>query len=373
MLWPMCAKPGGTSQLVSDANDPPELGLDSFARPDPPSPHGSLLRTFPWFYDSPRTAACVSLGLGIILVVGAEFCASIALPIDYHRKPFEARLPYAFGASLPLLYVLVSVHASGVRRDFEALTPWLPSTSASAEAMAELLVGRRRIVVAFIGLSALGAVVLQEANTQRWSRFLVGNWNAFDVWSAAMVSCFLILAYQSYAIVISSALVLRRVGGELVEFNPFDTRVARPFVRFILRIVLLFIVLPLVGFSVQAALVPGAHWTYITIVAINVVFAAVCVLVPIQTLSGRIQRWKEAELERLEQAIAEEPPMVDDHGAGAGPDLMELLAYRNEVNALHAMPFDRPALATFVLYGLLPPLSWAAAAVVERLVDRALG
>ncbi|MCZ6783588.1 MAG: hypothetical protein O7G30_09800, partial [Proteobacteria bacterium] len=53
--------------------------------------------------------------------------------------------------------------------------------------------------------------------------------------------------------------------------------------------------------------------------------------------------------------------------------LSDLLAYRAYVESLREWPFDTSTLVRFALYTLIPVGSWLGGALVERVVDAALG
>jgi len=54
-------------------------------------------------------------------------------------------------------------------------------------------------------------------------------------------------------------------------------------------------------------------------------------------------------------------------------ELLQLLAYRREIEKVSDFPFTASHAGRLMLYLLLPPASWVAAALAERVVDGLLG
>jgi hypothetical protein len=85
---------------------------------------------------------------------------------------------------------------------------------------------------------------------------------------------------------------------------------------------------------------------------------------------------KRAELQRVDDAIRGSeaaahalhlPAKFRDAG------LADLIAYRGLIDAVHEWPYDTSTLRRFALYMFIPLLSWAAAAIVERVINQWLG
>ena len=53
--------------------------------------------------------------------------------------------------------------------------------------------------------------------------------------------------------------------------------------------------------------------------------------------------------------------------------LEPLLQARDRINALHTWPLDFSIWSRLFFYGLIPPLAWLAAALVEIVVERVIG
>ena len=63
-----------------------------------------------------------------------------------------------------------------------------------------------------------------------------------------------------------------------------------------------------------------------------------------------------------------EPGEVDLESADIDT-LSPLLAYRREITQLSTWPFTMGSMTTLAFYLIIPPLTWAGAALIENLVD----
>lgn len=92
---------------------------------------------------------------------------------------------------------------------------------------------------------------------------------------------------------------------------------------------------------------------------------------PIVPVHRAIAAAKRAELARLDQDVAR----LGGHADVRGPALdrlVPLLAYRREIEAAREWPFDTSVTGRLVFYLVIPPFTWVAAALIERIVDVAL-
>jgi hypothetical protein len=319
---------------------------------------------------SPLWAGC---SIAAFFVIGSVAAWELASPIDYERQTFERRLPFVMGLSVPILFWLVRRLVRGAERDFDALRRRMKAAAPQVEGARRSLglQARGPFWTAMI-TGALFAALIQQVNVQRWSRFASGDWNLFDAFSAPMVVATVLLLAQGLAVVFSTARSLGRAAGELLDVRLFDSELGRPLVRFGLRTVLMFVVLPMILFSIQMALRASVTSTIALAFAVNLVVSAAAMLLPVWHLRGRIREAKRQERARIECAVhgdraaLEASPMAQQLRHLALP---ELLAYRREVDAVREWPFDTPVMARLGLYVVLPPASWVAAALVERSVD----
>ena len=103
--------------------------------------------------------------------------------------------------------------------------------------------------------------------------------------------------------------------------------------------------------------------------------AAFFLLWPITPLHRRNQVERDAQLAALDAKLDE---TLHGDGRTASEDgaigrLETLLAHRDRIARVRTWPLSTGLLSRVFLYLVIPPLAWAAAAVVERFVDRLLG
>lgn len=172
---------------------------------------------------------------------------------------------------------------------------------------------------------------------------------------------------------IQQARLFARLGAQNVKISLLNTRKLLPFARIsiysslaIIGAVALF---PLIGFESgmnQLEILPGAIATVGPLVAIFIV--------PIWPIHRRLRSMKEQELLRLNSRIE----ACAEEGGGSGTDiqtmerLTPLLQYRREIAHVSTWPFDFGNIARLVLYLVIPPMTWVAAALIENVVDSLL-
>ncbi len=105
----------------------------------------------------------------------------------------------------------------------------------------------------------------------------------------------------------------------------------------------------------------------------GVVAALAGLFLPVWALRERIQAEKAKEAAWCHQRIPEARAALRESKPGAGQDLAGLLMYSKEVNEVHAWPIAPGGFVRFSLFLLIPLGSWGGGALVERLVDSALG
>jgi hypothetical protein len=92
---------------------------------------------------------------------------------------------------------------------------------------------------------------------------------------------------------------------------------------------------------------------------------------PIVSVHRTIAAAKRAELERLDGMVAKISQQEGDEGRRVA-QLVPVLAYRQEVERAREWPFDTSVTSRLGFYLVIPPLTWVASAVVERLLEGAL-
>jgi hypothetical protein len=86
----------------------------------------------------------------------------------------------------------------------------------------------------------------------------------------------------------------------------------------------------------------------------------------------RIGQAKAAELEWVEAKLQQQRAVLKGGENRTSGDLSDLAAYRDLVRSVRDWPVSTSSYVRFALYLTIPVVSWAAAAIVERLVDALL-
>lgn len=122
------------------------------------------------------------------------------------------------------------------------------------------------------------------------------------------------------------------------------------------------------GEAPWAAVVPGA---LASVLSIGALF-----LIPLNGLRLRVAEFKAGQIAAVQQAIASLGPMRSD-----GPrdiernrarELALLLSLRRELQQISPWPVGTDVIMRVLLYGIIPPLTWIAAAMVEFSLENLL-
>ena len=93
-------------------------------------------------------------------------------------------------------------------------------------------------------------------------------------------------------------------------------------------------------------------------------------LLPMRGVHARIRQAKTDELAWVDERILDQRTTLKTDGSAKAPgELADLAAYRKLVEGIRDWPIGSSSYARFALYLLIPILSWAAAALVERFVN----
>ena len=168
---------------------------------------------------------------------------------------------------------------------------------------------------------------------------------------------------------------LARLGREHAVVDVLDQRPLTPFARRGVQAALV----PILLISIFSLLfVSGSAGEAVPFTQVFVVsIAAISLLLPVHGVHLRLAEQKQERLARLAEAIrvCEEPVLAARPGEAAGPaaHLQTLLALRAQLEIARVWPWDVPTLARFALYLAIGLGSWLGGALVERVVDLALG
>jgi len=320
----------------------------------------------------PVPAAWVGAGL-----VAVSWAVTALLGFDFTEARFEARVPYVLGATIGYLVAVTPYSIRKAQEDLDGLRPlwkgdeedfavvreglaWLPPRAAAATIVAALAV----------------VLVIQESTFGRLSRLFGSGWTVLDGWMVALGVGLWTILLPAAVLAVRNALALRRIGRDRIAVAVWDVARATPLARFGLRAVLIWLVAPLasVAVSIAARSTVGPITTALWLG--SAAAAVFCLIVPVSGLRKRIRQRKDAELERIAQALSGTPGAMEGSELGdeADPlDRLRLLQWRRELEAAREWAFDAPVLRRFALFVALPFLSWVAAALVERSLDVVLG
>lgn len=172
------------------------------------------------------------------------------------------------------------------------------------------------------------------------------------------------------SMLLQQAMLFSRLGGGHARVALLDSRRLRPFARVsissslaVIGALALFPLINLEGGLNLAESLPGV----IAILGPLVIMF----IIPVWPVHRRLARLKDRELARLQDTIvASLEGTADNSGKPADIDtLLPLLQYRREIAQLSTWPFDMGNITIFAFYLIIPPLTWAGAALIENLVD----
>ena len=172
------------------------------------------------------------------------------------------------------------------------------------------------------------------------------------------------------SMLIQQAILFARLGAYHVKLTLLNTRKLLPFGRVSISASLAIIgalaLFPLIGIESGMKLMeilPGAIATLVPLLAMFIV--------PVWPIHRRLVALKEQQLASLNERI--------ENCLGTGDcffpeskvleELAPLLGYRREIVQVSTWPFDGGNVTRLLFYMIIPPLTWAGAALIENLVD----
>ena len=290
--------------------------------------------------------------------------------------PLSVALSIGFGVVFPSL-VLRSAWAN-----FRRLRPVLEGTEADLhQASAELgnvARGPLRLGVALgIGSVVLADLAILDSLSTEFQRTPSLAWVAFVILQDVVLTGIVI---RNFVLLTQVARKFSQIGEQRVRVDLINPGAMAPFARFGLRLALVVFVafalgLPLSG-PLERSSDRGIIAVFIVLMSIPFFMGIAALMLPVRGLRRAIGRAKLAELERVRAEISRERDgALANDGEGkttATQRLPGLLAYEERIERVREWPFDFPARLRFGLYVLIPPMSWVAAALVERFLGLAL-
>lgn len=157
--------------------------------------------------------------------------------------------------------------------------------------------------------------------------------------------------------------------GKKVEFSIFEQSRLEPFAR----VGMLDVAIAMGAMAIATLQSIDAHFrfgNYVSALLVAIPVATALLVTPMWTLHIRLKARKNELLADVMDQIAAAP---EQGSAQEMAQLEILLRRRDRVRELHTWPLDFSIWSRLFFYGLIPPLAWLGAALVEVLVERMIG
>ncbi len=172
------------------------------------------------------------------------------------------------------------------------------------------------------------------------------------------------------SMLVQQALVFARLGAHHVRVTLLNNRKLLPFARVSITASLAIIgalaLFPLIGIESGVNLMESLPGAIATLVPLMTIF-----IVPVWPIHRRLAAMKEAQMasvnERIENCLQAESATCPE--PAILEELAPLLNYRREIAEVSSWPFDSSNVTRLLFYLIIPPLTWAGAALIENLVD----
>jgi hypothetical protein len=174
-------------------------------------------------------------------------------------------------------------------------------------------------------------------------------------------------------VLIQQTVLFARLGKHQTQISLLNKRRLLPFARVSiissLSIIGALALFPLIGAGSGTNLLQSLPGVVATLGPLLAIF-----IIPVWPVHRRLAVLKEQELIALDTEIASN---LNNSGqieldTSKLKKITPLLSYRQEISGISTWPFDGGALTRLAFYLIIPPLTWAGAALIEVLIDRAL-
>ncbi len=216
------------------------------------------------------------------------------------------------------------------------------------------------LVFAFTGPYIVPPVPQTPWNPVSWNAEVAWH-RVLGLWMAPWVG---MLAYA----IVAMSRRMSRLAADLKSIDLFDLKPLLPFTQQGLGNALL-----LMGFVAIAGLMllteTGFDLLGLLVGPVILIAAGLALALPMRGVHRRITQGKAAELEWVDTKLRQQRTVLKGGEDRTSGDLSDLAAYRDLVRAVPDWPINASSYVRFGLYLLIPIVSWAAAALVERLID----
>jgi len=194
------------------------------------------------------------------------------------------------------------------------------------------------------------------------------TWDAEVVWHRILGP---LLAMGSVVLAYAIVSVSRRMSRLAVDLKSIDLFDLDPLIPFTQRG--LGNALLLMGFVAIAGLMvlteTGFGLLGLLVGSAILLAAGIAFVLPLRGVHRRIKQAKGAELEWVDAELRQQRTVLKSGEERTSGDLSDLAAYRDLVRSVRDWPITTSSYVRFALYLLIPVVSWAAAALVERFID----
>lgn len=277
--------------------------------------------------------------------------------VDYGMSPRQILGTSLLFCILPGYVLCVQFYAWRVARD--TVIEFAPLTPAHAQGHAAAALARPGWWM--LPVVVLGALLGTHDFSELDWLLTIGDEVGFDLWFRAMAMTgwafvFWLLCWRSYC-----AHAMYRLG-EKLNIDVYQLDGLNRFVRLpllhLLIIVGAFVLMPLQSLDFQV------RWiNYRSGVSVGLLALLLFVAPPIWGLHKNMR-------DRIAERITQLQSLVNDCDRENFPRLALLIEHRETVRDFTSWPLDVGLVGKLLLYLIIPPLAWVAAALVERLVDK---
>src|SRR5262245_33525303 len=329
--------------------------------PLPPALFGALL-------------AAVLLGLLALLAVATGAFDRLAARDLTWWQSRDGRIAVVVALMAGTLPAALRYHELGTRRNLDALAAANLWPGAVPAPLRSATSGNPRTAIAW-GLSGFLAIPLIAYTVDRDASlyFTARYWWLGPIWTWIVGSFVAFIGGIHVYRVFTDARTFARLARALPGVDLLDREALLPFARQgllsaapgVLFVTFFALNLGDAGFVLAAALLGSAV----------IVQNAATLLIPMRGVHERLRAAKRDELARVNAAIRGDPGALRGSPLGKRADisLSDLLAWRAFVEEVPEWPIDVSTLGRFAVYVGIPVLGWIGAALVQHVLERALG
>ena len=330
----------------------------------------------PRLRDVPFAAAGSVLGILLIGYLGTIALADTTRPLLVPAVPFG--LDIEFRMNLVMIVIIAYTVAVGVLefrtapRELGRLRALLDCNDATfAVAIEAFLPTRLQAALAWLGGSLFAFAVAWASRAGKVRLGAISTSDLHDHWNLALLvllfsllGVFALWGIRSAGLY--SSLARRHARVRLLDAAPLQLFATRG-----LRLALIWFLGS--GIALLLAIGASAQMVVLGVIALTSALGVASLILPSLGIHQRMREVKEAELSRVRGEIESRLEALRAGAGNAAGELPALLAWEARVAEVPVWPLGGAVLIRFGLLVLIPVGSWLGGAMVERLVDAALG